>query len=125
MEDNLKVLVVDDSKTMLLRASLMLKKNGFIPVTMSEALDVLETIKREKVAVVILDVEMPGITGYQLCDMIKNDDETEDIPVIFFTSRDEYMDRLRGYSLGAQGYLVKDCDEDEFIGTIKKLLSEK
>lgn len=122
--DNKTIIVVDDSKTILLKVSLMLKKHGFNPITTSECLDVVEMIKQSKPALVVLDVEMPGMSGYQLCEIIKEDSAVENVPIVFFTTRDEYMDRLKGFAMGAQGYLTKDTEEEFFISTVKQLIEE-
>lgn len=117
------VLIVDDSKAMLMRASLMLKKHGFKTITMSEQVDALEIPGREKVDIIVLDVEMPAIDGYQLCDRFRNQPESENIPVLFLTARNDYMDRLKGFAVGGQGYITKECIEEDFVSAVFKLLS--
>lgn len=118
-----RILVVDDSPTMALRAKLILSKAGHAVRTMQEPNDVVDSLRAEPIDLLILDIEMPGVTGYQLCDKIKSDADTENVPILFLTSRDDYLDKLKGYSVGAQGYLTKDYQEEELIRAVELLLA--
>ena len=118
-----RILVVDDSPTMALRAKLILAKRGHTVRTMQEPNDVPASLASDPVDLIILDVEMPGVTGYQLCDRLKTDAATEAIPILFLTSRDDYLDKLKGYAVGAQGYLTKDYQEDELARAVELLLA--
>lgn len=120
-----RILVVDDSPTMALRAKLILSKAGHTVRTIQEPGDVIESVRAEPVDLIILDIEMPGVTGYQLCDQLKSAQETESIPILFLTSRDDYLDRLKGYAVGAQGYLTKDYQESELVKAVELLLAGK
>ncbi|MBI3267888.1 MAG: response regulator [Planctomycetes bacterium] len=116
-------LIVDDSKAMLLRASLMLKKHGFKTITMSEGLDALEVPAKERVDIIILDIEMPGMDGYQLCDRFRERPECTDIPILFLTARNDYLDRLKGFSAGGQAYITKEFIESAFLEAVTKLIA--
>ncbi len=118
-----RILVVDDSPTMALRAKLILAKRGHTVRTMQEPNDVPASLASDPVDLIILDVEMPGVTGYQLCDRLKGEAATESIPILFLTSRDDYLDKLKGYAVGAQGYLTKDYQEDELARAVELLLA--
>lgn len=118
-----RILVVDDSPTMALRAKLILAKRGHTVRTMQEPNDVPSSLASDPVDLIILDVEMPGVTGYQLCDRLKSEAATESIPILFLTSRDDYLDKLKGYAVGAQGYLTKDYQEDELARAVELLLA--
>lgn len=118
-----RILVVDDSPTMALRAKLILSKAGHAVRTMQEPNDVVDSLRVEPVDLLILDIEMPGVTGYQLCDQIKSEADTENVPILFLTSRDDYLDKLKGYSVGAQGYLTKDYQEEELVRAVELLLA--
>ncbi len=118
-----RILVVDDSPTMALRAKLILARAGHAVRTMQEPNDVVDSLRDQPVDLIILDIEMPGVTGYQLCDQIKSDDATESVPILFLTSRDDYLDKLKGYSVGAQGYLTKDYQEPELLKAVELLLA--
>ncbi len=118
-----RILVVDDSPTMALRAKLILSKAGHAVRTMMEPNDVVESLHAEPADLIILDIEMPGVTGYQLCDQLKSEAATENVPILFLTSRDDYLDKLKGYSVGAQGYLTKDYQEPELLRAVELLLA--
>lgn len=119
------ILIVDDSKAMLLKASTILAKNGFEVIPTSQTLDVLEIAQEKHPNLIVLDVEMPGINGYRLCEMLKENEKTEDIPVIIITSRDDYLDRMKAFTVGAIDFVIKDLIDEELVQKVKKALEKK
>ena len=105
-----KILVVDDDPDMTDYLSLRLRA-GFTVVATNEPLQTLELARSEHPDLILCDVSMPGIDGYELCSMIKNDPVTADIPVIFLTgTRTDMEDESRGLKAGAVDYLNKTLD---------------
>ena len=83
----------------------------------------LELAKTKDPDIVILDVEMPGMNGYEVCDHLKHMDETKDIPVIFLSSLSNLRSRMQGYEVGGADFLVKPFDEPEVKAKIKNLIN--
>lgn len=117
-----RVLVVDDSRVIAMKTCLVLKKHGYLPTSIAEPLDTQSYLSANPVDLVILDVEMPGMNGFQVCERLREIPEFEDLPILFLTSRDDHLERLKGFSVGAQAYITKDYEEADFIGMIQKLV---
>lgn len=117
-----RILVVDDSRAMAMKTCLVLKRHGFETASLSEPMDTGDYLHKNPVDLLILDVEMPGMNGYQVCDELRAKAEFENLPILFLTSHDDHLDRLKGYAVGAQGYIQKDYDEDSLVDHIRKLV---
>jgi DNA-binding response OmpR family regulator len=117
------VLVADDNEDIrnLLRARL--SNRGFEVLVAADGQEALDMIRRHHPDIAILDWVMPVIQGHELCVKIKTEPSTADIPVVMLTARGEEEDRLLGYDLGADAYLVKPFDIDELDETLKRLIS--
>jgi len=76
---------------------------------------------REKPDVILLDVEMPGLNGYEVCDRLRNNEATFDVPVIFLSGRGSLQERLQGYDAGGDDYLVKPFDQENLLAKINVL----
>jgi twitching motility two-component system response regulator PilH len=116
------ILVVDDSPTQALNLSNILEKHGHQVITAEDGLSGVETAKVEKPDLVLMDVVMPGLNGFQATRKLTKDSETTHIPVILVTTKDQETDRVWGERQGAKGYLVKPVDEKVLINTINECL---
>jgi twitching motility two-component system response regulator PilH len=116
------VLIVDDSPTETYRLKEILVKNSFQTIEATNGADGVALTKQQKPAVVLMDVVMPGLNGFQATRQITRDVETKDIPVIIVTTKDQETDRIWGERQGAKGYLVKPVKEADLIDAIKKVI---
>jgi len=112
------VLVVDDSPTDTHVLSEMLKKNGFSVITASSGEEGIETARAQRPDLVIMDVVMPGMSGFEATRAIAKDKETGGIPVIICTTKDQETDKAWGLRQGASDYVVKPVQEKELITKI-------
>ena len=119
-----KVLVVDDSAMVLEMVSAHLKQNGIEVLEAHDGSDAVEQLKTVTPDLVVTDVVMPKMNGYELCRWIKNNDSTKDVPVIMCTTKSEEFDKYWGMKQGADAYLTKPYHPPELIKTIKQLLSQ-
>ncbi len=123
MSDIRKVLVTDDDEFM--RVMIAESIGGhFTIVEASSGDECLEVAARERPDVILLDVEMAGIDGYETCRRLKADFELDSIPVIFVSSHDEIGARLRGYEAGGEDYILKPFDAEELHAKVSNLLAK-
>lgn len=116
-----KILVVDDSPTERHFMVELLTKNGYQVVTAESGEEGVSKAKAEKPDLIIMDVVMPGLNGYQATRTLTRDDETKDIPVLMCTSKGQETDKIWGLRQGAQDYLVKPVNPEELLGKIAAL----
>lgn len=116
-----KVLVVDDSPTERHYMVDLLTKNGYQVITAESGEEGIAKAKAEHPDLVLMDVVMPGLNGYQATRTITRDEATKDIPVIVCTSKGQETDRIWGLRQGAHDYLVKPVNGEELLKKIAAL----
>jgi chemosensory pili system protein ChpA (sensor histidine kinase/response regulator) len=114
------VLVVDDSITVRRVTQRLLKREGFRVALANDGLQALERLQEEKPAVVLSDIEMPRMDGFDLARNIRADEALRDLPIIMITSRIAEKHRDHARELGVDHYLGKPYSEDELIGLVRQ-----
>ena len=114
-----KVLVVDDSKTELFYMSDWLGKNGFAVRTAENGEEAMRRLGEEKPDLILMDVVMPGLNGFQLTRAITRDPRYSDVPLIMCTSKNQETDKVWGMRQGARDYIVKPVNADELVAKIR------
>ena len=114
-----KILVVDDSPTERYALTEVLKKNGFSVVTAENGEQAISMSAAEMPDLILMDVVMPGVNGYQATRTISRNEVTRGIPIIMCTSKGLETDKIWGMRQGALDYLVKPLDHAELINRIK------
>lgn len=120
----LKVMVIDDSKTIRRTAETLLKKEGCEVITANDGFEALAKIADLKPSIIFVDIMMPRLDGYQTCALIKHNQMFKHTPVIMLSSKDGLFDRARGRIVGSQQYLTKPFTRDELLGAIKRHLNQ-
>ena len=120
---NKKILIAEDSAVTGVMLKRILTGNGFRIVWAKSGTEAAQELKKNIPDLVISDVEMPGMNGFELCSLIKNDETLKKIPVILCTSLSEPEDLIRGIESGADGYITKPYDELSLLLRIESLLS--
>ena len=120
-----KVLVVDDDPTLIALVVKYLESNGFAVIAFTEAVDGLEYAMKNDPDLIILDVMMPIINGFNFCRLLKQEEKKVNIPIILLTSRDQIKDIEIGLEMGADAYLVKPLNTGELLKTIKVVESSR
>lgn len=121
-----KILVVDDHTDILALISLILKQHNYEVITAQDGVEAIEKAIQEHPDVVLLDVQIPKINGYKVCETLKEREETRTIPVIFISSAyRDLKDIIRGLETGGTDYLTKPFDNLELLARIKANLRIK
>lgn len=113
------VLVVDDSSTIREIVKSWLIKAGFVVITAEDGLEALGKLEEIIPDLVLLDIEMPRLNGYDTCREIRNNLRTSNIPVIMLTARADVDDKIMGLEFGADDYITKPCDSRELIARVE------
>ncbi|HEY2064791.1 MAG TPA: response regulator transcription factor [Gemmatimonadaceae bacterium] len=117
-----RVLVVDDEADIVALVAYHLAKSGYRVSTASSGTDALEAMRRERPALVVLDLMLPGLSGYEVLEQLRASDATRDVAVLMLTARREEPDRIRGLSLGADDYLTKPFSPQELVLRVGAIL---
>ena len=119
---NSTVLVVDDERDLLDLVAHHLRGAGLDPVTTTRGADALRLAQEHQPAAILLDIMLPDLQGTEVLKRLRTDEATAGIPVIFLTARGEEVDRVVGFELGADDYVVKPFSPRELVLRVKALL---
>ncbi len=117
-----KILVVDDSQTQVQSITKILQKHGHETITAEDGDAAVSVARSELPDLILMDVVMPGLNGFQATRHITKTEGTQHIPVIMLSSKDQETDKVWAERQGASGYIIKPAKEDELIAAINKLL---
>ena len=117
-----KILIIDDSPTEVHILKGFLDKNGFDVVVASDGKSGIQTAIDEQPDLILMDVVMPGVNGFQATRKLSKTADTKDIPVIMVTTKSQETDRIWGMRQGAVDYLVKPVKEESLVNKIKEVL---
>lgn len=117
-----KILVVDDETDLLDLIEYNLTKENFEVVTATDGLKGIKKAKAEKPDLVLLDIMMPKLNGLEVCDMMRNDSELKDIPIIFLTARSDERTEVEGLNTGADDFMTKPISTVKLVSHIKAVL---
>jgi len=115
----LKVMVIDDSKTIRRTAESLLKREGYDVVTATDGYEALAKIADHQPQIIFVDIMMPRLDGYQTCALIKNHQMFRSTPVIMLSSKDGLFDKARGRIVGSEQYLTKPFTREELLSAIR------
>ena len=119
-----RILLVDDEEDMVFAVKMQLEAFGFEVLTASDGQEGLNKARRENPDLIILDVMLPKLYGYNVCRMLKFDSKYKHIPVILFTSRVQKEDQKIGLEVGADAYINKPFDPQVLLDKIEGLLKK-
>jgi two-component system phosphate regulon response regulator PhoB/two-component system alkaline phosphatase synthesis response regulator PhoP len=121
-DNKYKIAVVDDEPDILELVSIHLKKNNYDVVTFENANDFLNFINSNNIDLVILDLMLPDLDGFEVCKHLKSSEKHSSIPVIMLTARSDEMEKVLGLELGADDYVTKPFSSRELIARVKVIL---
>jgi len=118
-----KILIVDDDVETLRLVGLMLQRQGFEIVAANNGAQALSQAIQEQPSLVLLDIMMPDVDGYQVTHQLRGDPQTAKIPILMFTAKSQLEDKVMGYEAGVDDYLTKPVHPVELVARIKALLA--
>jgi len=118
-----RLLVVDDEVNLLRAVEACLRAEGFEVVTARSGAEALVSIAQTIPDLIVSDIRMPGMSGYELAQQLRASSRTVLVPVVFLTAKGEMGDRIEGFRSGVDAYLTKPFEPDELIAVIKSILN--
>jgi DNA-binding response OmpR family regulator len=113
------ILVVDDEPNIIELASMYLKQDGFRVISAGDGLTALERAERDQPALMVLDLMLPSLDGWEVCKRIRT---ASDLPILMLTARDDDIDKIVGLELGADDYLTKPFNPRELVARVRAIL---
>lgn len=121
-----KILIVDDDREMVELIELFLSNAGFLTISAFSGEEALEKTFQQKPDLILLDIMMPKIDGWEVLRRIKNDPDVQNTPVAFITARTQNIDKMIGLSvMKAAGYITKPFSKQELLTEVKRIIDEK
>lgn len=120
-----RILVVDDEPDIVALIRLRLMREGFEVVEAHNGEAAIKMVASSKPGLIILDIMMPGMNGWEVNERLKANPEYRDIPVIMLTALNEFDEQFKSLQAGVRDYITKPFDFDELVSSVRKVLSEK
>ena len=118
----MKILVVDDSPTIRKIVSMSLEGVGYKVVTAADGMEAMQLLPKCNPSLILTDISMPKIDGYQLCKLIKAHENTKTIPVIMLSGKDGMFDKIKGKFVGCDDYITKPFQSAELLEKVSSYL---
>ena len=118
-----KILTCDDEKRIVRLIQVNLERQGYEVITAYNGVECLEKVQEDRPDLIVLDVMMPEMSGFEVLEKLKSNPDTETIPVIMLTARAQDVDVLRGWQSGVECYLTKPFNPMELIAFVKRIFS--
>lgn len=118
----MKVLIVDDEPNILMSLDFLMRKEGYDVLVARNGTEALESLAQQQPDLVILDIMMPDVDGYEICQHIRSTPEHEHCKVIFISAKSKESDIQKGYEIGADFYITKPFSNKTLVAKVKELL---
>ncbi len=125
MEEKIKVLIAEDSPTQTELLKYLLHQHGYTVLAAQNGREALGLLRDNEADIVISDINMPDMNGYQLCQAVKADERLKDIPVVLLTALSDPADIIKGLASGASSFISKPYDEEHLLSNISYILTNK
>ena len=124
MAGDMKILLCEDNDDIRKMLAMRLEVVGYTVLQARDGEEGLETIKKQQPELVIMDLMMPKMTGFEVCRMVKFDDKYKDIPIIVLSALDQQRDREKALEAGADAYFIKPFDLELLLNKVSSLIAE-
>jgi DNA-binding response OmpR family regulator len=118
------ILIADDEPNILISLEFLLKRAGYQVSLARDGLEALAAIQAQRPALVLLDVMMPGKTGFEVCQAVRGDDGLNGVRILMLTAKGRDTDVAKGLALGADAYMTKPFSTRELVDKVKALLAQ-
>ena len=118
-----KILLVDDEEDILEFLSYNLKKEGYNVFTANNGKEAVAVAKKENPHLIILDVMMPRLSGYDVAKKLRMQYSLTELPILMLTAKNQLIDRVTSFEVGANDYLAKPCDKEELLARVRTLIN--
>ena len=119
------VMIVDDSPTICKLVGMTLERKGYNVTVAVDGMDALAKLNDNVPDLILLDITMPRMDGYQLCKIVKGNNETKHVPVVMLSGKDGFFDKVRGRMAGSTDYITKPFEPQLLAQTVKKHINAK
>jgi two-component system alkaline phosphatase synthesis response regulator PhoP len=120
-----RILIIEDDPAVLRAISFMLEKEGYEVLTAVNGLEGLTKAKGENPDLLILDVMLPGIDGFEICHRLRAESQTAQLPILMLSAKGQAADKAMGLQVGANEYLTKPVERTVLLGKVEALLEAK
>ena len=120
-----KILIVDDEESIRDLAQIILKDRGYEVITTGSGSKAIEEFQLEQPDLVLLDIRMPGMNGFEVCTVLKRQDFSKEVPVVMFTVSNSEDDRKLAKEAGCNGYFLKPFSSDDLVREVEKYTAKK
>ncbi|MDD5028920.1 MAG: response regulator [Rhodoferax sp.] len=117
------ILVADDEPNIVISLEYLLKREGYAVLIARDGQEALDTIRRDRPELVLLDVMMPKKTGFEVCQEVRSDEQLQGIKLLMLTAKGRDTDVAKGMALGADAYMTKPFATRELVEKVAKMLS--
>jgi two-component system alkaline phosphatase synthesis response regulator PhoP len=117
------ILIADDEPNILVSLEFLMKREGYVVHLARDGQEAIEAIRRERPQLVLLDVMMPGKTGFEVCQAVRHDDAIKDTLILMLTAKGRETDIVKGLALGADAYMTKPFSTRELVEKVRALLA--
>jgi len=125
MNENIYILVVDDNLENLKVVSNLLRERKYKIALAQDGLSALKVLEENKIDLILLDVMMPDMDGFEVCKVLQENPDKKDIPVIFLTAKNDTDDIVKGFQLGGVDYITKPFNREELIARVNNHIQLK
>ena len=117
-----KILIVEDEKMLAQFVDICLKNAGYETILAADGQQALDMVEKDLPDLIVLDIKLPKVDGYKVCETLKQDECYQHIPIIMLTARDSEIEKKTGLAMGAAVYLTKPCQPEILLAKINQLL---
>ena len=119
-----EILIVDDEPGIVVPVQFLMEQQGYNVMTANRGEDALDLIYQYKPDLVLLDIMLPGIDGYEVYEIMRLNPDYRDVKIVFFTAKSREMEIAKGLALGADAYITKPYSNAELVAKVKELLEK-
>ena len=124
MDEKKKILVVEDEPHIVKLVTFILESNGYEVIQAFVGTEGIEKAKKEKPNLIVLDVMMPGMDGFEVAKILTKDPTTNFIPILMLSSKAQFEDKMEGIDSGAMEYITKPFEKEELLAKVKECLKK-